>query len=113
MSSTTRYAHVCNSGMSVIGVTNLVLVRFKVHSGGHPPPILGSAGATIKQESLAGRKTSMGLPSTLRHQAGGPHNAKQLCDGEMGDKEKQNGPCVVERHRKEEMKTVRSGLVEK
>lgn len=55
----------------------------------------------------------MGLPGTLRHQAGGPHNAKQLCGGEMGDKEKQNAPCVVERCRKEEMKTVRSGLVEK
>ena len=55
----------------------------------------------------------MGLPSTLRHQAGGPHNAKQLWGGEMGDNEKQNGPCVVERRRTEEMKTVRSGLVEK
>lgn len=96
----TRYAHECNSGVSVMGVTNSFLVRFKVHTGDHPPPYSWVCRATIKQESLAGRKTSMGLSSTLRRQAGGPHYDKQLCDGEMGDKEKQNGPCVVERHRK-------------
>lgn len=98
MTNMTRYARACNSGVSVMGVTNPFLVRFKVHTGDHPPPYSwvcrghNQAGVPGWQEDIYG---------PVQHlEAGGPHYDKQLCDGEMGDKEKQNGPCVVERRRK-------------
>lgn len=40
----------------------------------------------------------------VRCRAGECHNDEQICGGEMAEKEKQSGPCAVERGRKEEMK---------
>lgn len=58
--------------------------------------------------ALAGGEVSMGPPSALESWAGGPHYDKQICSGEMGENEKQNDLCTVERHRKEKIKMARN-----
>lgn len=39
------------------------------------------------------------------------HCTEQMYGGEMGEKEKQNGSCAMEKNRTEEVKAMRSGLV--
>lgn len=53
-------------------------------------------------------EVSMGPPSALESWAGEPHYDKQICSGEMGENEKQNNSCTVERCRKEEIKMARN-----
>lgn len=45
----------------------------------------------------------------LKAWPGGPYYNKEICGEETGEKEKENGPCSLERCRKKKMKTVTSG----
>lgn len=54
----------------------------------------GQPGKALKV--FAGGKTSMGPPSALWHGADGSHD-EQIHGEEMGEKEKQNGSCAVDR----------------
>ena len=51
-------------------------------------------------------KTLTGTLSTFWCQEGGYHHDEPMCGEEMGEKEKQNGPCAEGKDRKEEMKAV-------
>lgn len=62
-----------------------------------------------------GNKSTSSLPCSsawcLEVQVDGSRYEEQICGGTMGEKAKQSGSCGVERHRKEEMKAVRSRLL--
>lgn len=54
---------------------------------------------------------SVGLPGTTRCWTGGCHYDEQVYNGEMGEKEGQNGLCAVVRHSSEETRVVKNGLM--